>query len=330
MKSRKTRSWPRRLLHAPLLHFVILGSLLYAFNTASREVPPAVLEVSAQDIAQLTRQWQRGTGRAPEDAELERLINQFIDDALLLRVARSLGWDRDDPVVQRRLIQNLRFLDPSPEKSDMEVLREAYTLDMEKSDIVVRRRLLERMRLMIGDHARSRAPSREALEAYYDAHRDDFLRPARIRLTHIHLSRDRRGDALHDDAVAVVEKLQRLSIDPEVDLEHALELADPFLVQPRLPLWSERRLGERLGPQFAREAFALPLGAWNGPVVSSYGEHAVWVHVRRDAFFPPLEEVEDKVTAALHREWEDEAMRDVLAELRSQVEIRIALAPPNS
>ncbi len=102
-------------------------------------------------------------------------------------------------------------------------------------------------------------------------------------------------------------------------------MGDPFLLQPALPLWSSRRLGERLGPQFARAAFDLPVGAWSGPVASSYGEHAVWVHEIEDAVLPALGEVRDKVTAELHRQWEAEAMRDVLRELRSQVEVRISL-----
>lgn len=318
----------RRWIRSPLLHFIVLGGLLYGIDSAGRAAEVDVLEVAAEDIEQLVDDWKRNTGRPPNDAELERLIHQRIDDELLLQVARDLGWDRDDPVVQRRLIQNVRFLDAAPEKSDIEVLAEAYALQMERSDIVVRRRLLERMRLMIGDRARSREPTREELTAYYEEHAETFMRPARIRLTHVHLSRDRRGAQLHQDAVALVETLTERGIDPAEDLDAAIALADPFLLQARLPLWSQRRLGERLGPGFASRAFELPLGRWSGPVVSSYGEHAVWVHERIDAALAPLDEVKDKVKAELHREWEREAMRDVLRELRERVEVRIALGQP--
>ncbi len=315
-----------RLVRSPLLHFVLLGTLIYGFNTAGRGAALDVLDVSHEDMAALVDDWTRNTGRPPNDVERERLIQQFIDDELLLQVARSLGWDHDDPVVQRRLIQNVRFLDAASEKNDAQVLAEAYALEMERSDIVVRRRLLERMRLMIGDRARGRTPTRDELTAYFEAHADKFTRPARIRLTHVHLSRDRRGASLHDDAVALVERLEREAIDPTRDLEAATALADPFLLQAQLPLWSQRRLGERLGPQFAATAFDLPLERWTGPVVSSYGEHAVYVHERIDPTLPPLEEVKDKVLAELHRQWEGEAMRDVLRELRGRVEVRIALA----
>ena len=59
-------------------------------------------------------------------------------------------------------------------------------------------------------------------------------------------------------------------------------------------------------------------------MVSSYGEHAVWVHERTDEAFPPLAEIRDKVTAELHREWETDALRRTLDELRGQATIQIA------
>lgn len=316
-----------RILRSPLLHFIAIGGLLYVTTTQSRETEPVAIDVSSEDIAQLVDEWKRNVGRGPNDEELDRLIGQFVDDSLLIEVARGFGWDHDDPVVQRRLIQNIRFLDAAPEKSDAQVLDEAYALNMHESDIVVRRRLLERVRLVIADRARSRTPSDEQLETYLRDHAEDFMRPIRVRLTQVHLSRDRRRDTLHTDAKALVASLSEAGLDPSTHLDEIVQHGDPFLLQPRLPLWSKRRLGERLGPAFAEATVDLPIGEWSGPVVSSYGEHAVWVHERREAELPALAEIRDKVMAELHREWEGEALRSALTELRSQVEVRIATGP---
>lgn len=320
----KSPSRLRRFTRSPLVHFIALGALLYVATSEGREDPGALVVVTGEDIAQLTDQWQQNTGRPPSPQQLDRLVGQFVDDTLLIQVARSLGWDRDDTVVQRRLIQNLRFLDASPEKSDQEVLAEAYALNMHQNDIVVRRRLLERVRLVIADRARARTPSDEELETYLDAHRDDFVRPARVRITQVYLSRDRRGDALHRDAEALVADLQQSGLDPTRDRDAIIGRGDPFLLQADLPLWTKRRLGERLGPSFAEGAIDLPAGQWSGPVISSYGEHAVWVHERVDATHPPLDEIRDKVTAEVHREWEARALQRTLDELRSKATIEIA------
>ncbi len=314
----------RRLLRAPLLHFIAIGVSIYIATSLGRQAPPATLEVSGDDIAQLTADWQRSTGRLPSEAELDRLIDQFVDDALLIQVARSLGWDRNDPVIQRRLIQNLRFVDAAEEKSDAQVLREAYALNMEQSDIVVRRRLLERIRLLLAENARRREPTDEQLHTYLEAHEADFIRPSRIRLSQVYLSRDRRGETLHSDALALVRSLAQSGLDPDTALAEVVAQGDPFLLQSSLPLWSQRRLSERLGPSFANAVFDLPLGIWSGPAVSSYGEHAVWVHERRASELPALHEIRDKVVAELHREWEAEGMREALTKLRHRVEIRIA------
>jgi hypothetical protein len=313
----------RRIARSPLLHFILIGGLLY-WATGNRESPPEVLEVTRENISQLTSQWQRSTGRDPSPAELDRLIEQFIDDALLVRVARSLGWDRNDPVVQRRLIQNIRFLDPDNPATDAQVLNEAYALKMETSDIVVHRRLLERMRLLLAERARSREPTEQELQEYLSAHRSKFLQPARRRLTQVHLSRDRRGTELHRDALALVNSLKASGLDPSEALDEVVSKGDPFLLQASLPLWSKRRLGERLGPRFADASFELPVGEWSGPVVSSYGEHAVWVHEVIGERLPAIEQIRDKVKAELHRQWEGEEMREAQKRLRIGAQIRVA------
>ena len=319
-----------RLLRTPLLHFLAIGGLLYVATSEGREAPPPLVVVTSEDVANLADQWKRNTGRAPNEEERGRLIGQFVDDALLIQVARSLGWDRDDTVVQRRLIQNLRFLDAAPDKTDDQVLMEAYALNMHQNDIVVRRRLLERVRLVIADRARSRAPTDEELQTYLDANRKDFLRPSRARMTQVYLSRDRRGAALHNDALKLVEKLVTSRLYPSRDLEEIIQLGDPFLLQPQLPLWSKRRLSERLGPSFAEGVARLPIGQWSGPVASSYGEHAVWVHERLADVYPQLAEIRDKVTAEVHRKWEKEALQRTLDELRSKATIEIASAADES
>ena len=76
-------------------------------------------------------------------------IRAEVDDELLYRKAKRLGFDRDDPVVQRRLVQNMRFAGADPERDAASLYAEALDLGMHESDPVVRRRLVQRMRLAI-------------------------------------------------------------------------------------------------------------------------------------------------------------------------------------
>jgi hypothetical protein len=121
-----------------------------------------------------------------------------------------------------------------------------------------------------------------------------------------------------------VNSLKASGLDPSEALDEVVSKGDPFLLQASLPLWSKRRLGERLGPRFADASFELPVGEWSGPVVSSYGEHAVWVHEVIGERLPAIEQIRDKVKAELHRQWEGEEMREAQKRLRIGAQIRVA------
>jgi peptidyl-prolyl cis-trans isomerase C len=308
-----------RLLHAPLLHFIAIGSLLYAAHAVLTPTQPERVRVSASEVAALSEQWQRSTGRPPTPEQIDRMISSLVDDELLVREARARGWDRNDPVIHQRLVRNLRFLDTDADAGDETLLTRAYAMGMERDDIVVRRRLLERMKLAIAAGARNREPREEDLERYYRDHAETFERPARLRLSHVYLSRDRRGAGLHTDAVALGERLRAGALPPE----QAAASSDPFLLEAHLPLWSVRELAERFGADFAEGVTELPTGAWSDPIPSSYGEHLVWVHEREAAAIPPLAEVRRQVELGLFRQWEGEALRRALAELRAGVTVEV-------
>jgi hypothetical protein len=309
-----------RLARSPLLHFSILGSLLYLLFPAATPEPDRVIRIDSSDIELLQQDWQRRSGRSPDEDELERLIEQFVEEELLVRVARDLGWDRDDSVVRQRLIRNWRFLAPESNESDAAVLRKAYAVGMDRSDIVVRRRLIERVNLMLASRVREQQPDDPELQAYLERNREDFMRPARIRMTQVYLSRDRRGADLHRDAESLSAELRGANLRPE----GAVRRGDPFLIQSALPLWSQRQIAERLGGEFAESVMALPLNEWSTPIRSSYGEHVVWLHEREPAALPALSEIRRFVENALYREREAKLLRETVAELRKQFTVEIS------
>jgi hypothetical protein len=318
--SRPGRRW-RRLAHAPLLHFLLLGGALFALRQAwLPEGEPLRVAITAADVRDLRAGWTQQTGRPPTAEELDALIGSAIDDALLLEEAYARGWHRTDAVVQRRLIQNQRFLAPDDPAPDAALLERAFAQGMDRSDIVVRRRLIERMRLAIQATAHHETPTREELAAWLAAHPDRFVRPARTRLSHVYRSRDRRGDALARDAAALGERIAAEPLPPEA----AARLSDPLLVSPHLPLWSESEIARQLGPGFAAAAMEAPVGEWSGPIASAYGLHFVFVHERQPAERPRLDEVASAVQGEVLREREQAAMRARLDALRARATITVA------
>jgi hypothetical protein len=91
--------------------------------------------------------------------------------AVLFDHALRAGWVRTDPVVRRRLVDNLRFA--GREGDEAALFGEALALGMDRADPVVRQRLVQRARDVLADVGE---PSEQQLRDWLQAHEGDFAR----------------------------------------------------------------------------------------------------------------------------------------------------------
>jgi len=101
-------NWTRE----PLVHFLVAGTLVFAwFAWRGEPVDPAsrVIDVDREMQAQIALGYERMMNRAPTDAELDGLIDQYVREEVLYREALRLGFDRDDAVVRRRMAQKMEM-----------------------------------------------------------------------------------------------------------------------------------------------------------------------------------------------------------------------------
>ncbi len=282
----------------PTLHFVAIGALLFACEAVLAPSPgpaaraPEPLVVSAGQVAELRRSWLALTGRLPDASELESLVADAIDEEVLVREARARGFHRSDSLVRRRLVRNLRFVSDDPERSDEDLFAEALALGLDRTDLVVRRRLLQKMKL--GVRSAIAEPTTEELEAFLASHAERFAQPARVGLSHVFLSRDRRGAGTEAEAKRLLARLR----DGSLGRAEARPLGDPFLHPRDLPARSLRELAWMFGEEFARAVARLEPGGWAGPLPSSYGHHLVWVHQRSPVRTPDLASIRARVRDA--------------------------------
>jgi hypothetical protein len=125
---------PGRLLREPLVHFVVLGALIFALAEwrATDRGDDAVILLGPEELAGLRADHERRTGRPPTPEDERILIDRFVDDEMLYREALALGLDRGDVIVRRRLLQKMEFLldaradlEP-PGVDDLRALRDAH------------------------------------------------------------------------------------------------------------------------------------------------------------------------------------------------------------
>jgi hypothetical protein len=304
-------SWLRR----PLLHFLVLGGLLFAGSRVleERPEPAAVREPIVVDAARIREEFAERSGLVPTAADEAVLVERAIEEELLYREALARGLDRNDRHIRHRLAEKMRFLSPDTDRTPEELHREALDLGLDRDDVIVRRMLVEKMRLLIAAASASAEPDDAALAAHVAANPDRYTQPARVRLWQVFAG---------SDAAAADRLLAELRAG-DVAPEDALARGVPFPVAGRVGPASQQQLGRLFGPDFARDAVELPAGSWAGPVASTYGFHAVWVDQRMDAQTPALASVRGQVREAVRADERPERLREAIAALRRHYDVRV-------
>jgi hypothetical protein len=181
----------RAAVREPLLHFVLIGAVLFAFTALRQQRhDDAEIRITAGEVAQLAAFWETQSQRKPTAEELRGLIEERIDEEVLAREAVRLGLDRDDVIIRRRLAQKMAFV-----SDDLAVVTEPADAD---------------------------------LRAYFDAHKDSYATPDLYALRHVFFNPDSHGMALDSDAQRALQRLTRGANADEVGDPFMLprELAD--------------------------------------------------------------------------------------------------------
>jgi hypothetical protein len=299
----------RRGLRSPLLHFVLLGSALFA---AQGLLPPSgrTIVIDAAQLQRLHAEWQREMQRAPDATEMSALLRAHADGEILLREALAAGLDRRDPVARARLLQNLRFALPGDTRDDDALLQEARALDMPSRDPVVRQRLVERMRQRL---AHGTPLDGAALARHVAAHPERYTAQARLRFEQQFFSHDRRGATTAADATAALAALRA----------GRPASGDAFLLGPAFPPLSLPEIEARFGAAVAGALAAAPDQHWVGPVASVYGLHLLRVVDRTPVAAGPMPHVPARAAYAALAAQEQQQIAQALEQLRDRYPVRV-------
>jgi hypothetical protein len=96
------RSW----LREPLLHFIVLGGLLFAVDhfVAGKIDESHTIVVGADVDSEATEIFKAARGREPNREELEALHRVWLDNEVLYREGLALQVDKGDPAIRERVI----------------------------------------------------------------------------------------------------------------------------------------------------------------------------------------------------------------------------------
>ena len=155
-----------KLLREPLVHFMFIGAVIYLlYGVLAESVPEAddkTIVVTAGEVEWMQTTWQKRWNRPPTAEEFDGLIQQYIRETVLYREALTMGLNKHDQVIRRRLGQKLEFL---------------------ARDLVA---LIP--------------PTVEELQTYFEEHQDRYQQPVLYTFTQVFFDPDKRGDTTLDDA----------------------------------------------------------------------------------------------------------------------------------
>jgi hypothetical protein len=201
----------KRLLYEPLFHFLLIGAMLFGLYGLTSSGHPASapakeIRLSLSEIAQLTQLFQSQWRRLPTPQELQRLVENKVQQEVLYREALAMGLDKDDEIVKRRMAQKMQFL--------------------------------------AEDVAAAREPTTAELKTWFEKNSAKFGQAPRLSLRHLYFSPDRRGARARDDAQQALAKLNGQPVnaavasslaDPFMFQEYYRDRAPEFLAKEMGP-----------------------------------------------------------------------------------------------
>jgi len=282
-----------RLLREPLVHFLLLGAVLFGLAGLMQPGGPATasskeIRLSLDEIAQLTLLYESQWRRPPTPQELARMVENKVQQEILYREALAMGLDKDDEIVKRRMAQKMQFL--------------------------------------AEDVAAAREPTPAELKSWFEKNSGKFAQPPRLSFRHLYFSPDRRGPRAREDAQQALAKLAGAPVDAKI----AGSLADPFMFQEYYRDRAPEFLGKEMGPQFALAVTKLPTGSWQGPIESGFGWHLVFVDTVIPGRVPAFEEVEADVRTAWLGEQKAQAWEKAYKEMRAKYTVLLPGPPASS
>jgi hypothetical protein len=153
-------------MREPLLHFLLLGALLFglygALNRGALDAPGEIV-VDRARVDYIAAQFQRTWQRPPTTVELQGLIDAWVREEVHYREGIALRLDRDDPVVRRRVVQKLTAM------ADAQTTAEVGEAE---------------------------------LQAWLAAHSDDYRMEPRYELRQVFFNPTRRGQRLNAEVAA--------------------------------------------------------------------------------------------------------------------------------
>ena len=247
-----------KLSREPLVHFIILGALLFAGHMLwQRHVSKAdyTITVTAEEMERQALIFAGENRRQPTDEDLKALLFSHVEEQALMREAQRLGLGEDDTIIRRRLAQKMRFI--------------------------------------IEDVDAPALPAQAALKSWFKANLDRFISAETRSFSHIYFSPEAHGDKAEKTALEILKEMSSQNSPNDWNA-----LGDPFMMKRNFKDLNEIETKRLFGPTFSESLFKLEGDNWQGPIESAFGLHLIRVEAVTPEITPRFYDVQRQVEIA--------------------------------
>ena len=191
-------------------------------------------------------------------------------------------------------------------------------MGLDTDDTIIRRRLRQKLEVLAEDIVSMAEPTDAMLQEYLEQNRATYTLEPVYTLRQVYFNIDERGSAVEQDAEQAL-----LLLQTDSGLTNPEDVGDRLSIPYRYVSKRESELAGTLGRVFADGLRDLEPGKWQGPILSGYGLHLVYI----EDFRPGRALTLDEARREIRRDWDNEqrvkAIGRLYEELRASYTITV-------
>ena len=288
-----------QLLRDPLVHFLGAGLLMFLiFDLVSPdkgELDPKTVIVDRAamliHVQNKLKMFDPKIAAAKLDGmseeEREALVKDYIREEVMFREASSLGLDKEDYVMRRRVIQKLDFILD-------DIIEQSVSVDD------------------------------DALKQYFEENKETYYVEPIVTLTHIFFDAEKHSP---DDLLKLADEKKEELTKKQVIFSDAVKHGDRFHYHLNYVEKTYDFILSHFGEKIAGKVFSLTPSEenWYGPFQSQYGLHLVMISKRKKGRYSTLAEVKARVEMDYRRNEEmnrrDETVKRIIDTYNVQINL---------
>jgi parvulin-like peptidyl-prolyl isomerase len=247
----------KKILKSPLIYFFVLGFVVFGLHS--------FLNRKMQD------------DKDPFTVEVTSADIEWIRSSWEARMKRQPMQKELQGLINRYIRDEILY-------------REALAMDLDDRDLVIQRRLVQKLTFVFEDLAETIEPTDEELKKYMQKNQERYRIPEMMSFTQVYFNPSKRKDAMKE-AKTVLARLKPAERGPE----EAISLGDTIMIDSSFRQESPNEVARVLGREFADELFSIDEKGWQGPIISTFGIHLVYISDRIASRMPEFENIRKNV-----------------------------------